>query len=117
MAKPIKKQNSTLKDTAERNTSVVRKSGTSKDSPEVLKSGVPMNHSSSKHGIPEESHSPRKVGCNIGCTLNMENYESIRIDCWLTDEVRADETFEQAFSRILEIANNQVEEVAQTYRA
>lgn len=110
----IKKRPVDLKSVASRNTQVSKKVG--REAPEVVKSGVPLDHSI-KHDIPEVSGPSKRVGCNIGCTLNMDNYESVRIDCWLTDEVQPGETFEEAFSRILLIANNQVEEVAQTYRS
>lgn len=110
----LKNRSADLKVTAKKNTTVTKKVG--REEPEVLKNGTPLDHSR-KHNLPDVSTSSKKVGCNIGCTLNMDNYESVRIDCWLSDEVQPGETFEEAFSRILLIANNQVEEVAQTYRS
>lgn len=40
------------------------------------------------------------VGMNLGVTLNMGNYESLRIDVWSTEEVAENETREEATDRL-----------------
>lgn len=105
-----------LKQKAEAHTTVTKKAG--REAPETLKKGVPLDHST-KHTPHEDAQcgaSRPKVGANIGCTLNMDNYESMRIDCWMTDEVQEGETVEQAFTRVLNIVQTQVEEVAEQYK-
>lgn len=40
------------------------------------------------------------VGMNIGTTLNMGNYESMRIDAWGLEEIKPDETREDSAMRL-----------------
>ena len=40
----------------------------------------------------------------------MENYESLRVDCWLSDTVREDETVKEAFARVEAIIDEVLEE-------
>lgn len=98
-----------LKKKAASNTLVVkRKSG--KDVKVV--EGKPLNHSE-KHTSLESSgvlENRPIVGVNIGTTINMGDYESLRVDCWLTDFVQDNETHEKAFARITDIASKQVVE-------
>lgn len=95
----------TLKEIAVDNTQVTI--GTSKNQ-EVLKSGVPNDHSV-KH------MSSRVVGASVGSTLNMENYESLRVDIWLTDEVAENETVEQAYERILGVIDKTFKSTVESY--
>lgn len=115
--KRMKQEQVKQKENARKNTTITKKVG--REEPTVIKSGTPLDHSV-KHnpkdgGNAENSFRP-KVGANIGCTLSMGNYESMRIDCWITDDVQEGETFEQAFARVLAIVENQVEEVAEQYK-
>lgn len=73
----------------------------------VVKEGVPLDHSP-KHNIEKET-AKRTVGINIGLTKNMGDFESLRIDCWLSDVVNEGETHTQAFERISQIAQAQLE--------
>lgn len=75
--------------------------------------GVPLEHKE-KHN--PSINNPQTVGVNFGVTLNMDNFESVRIDCWLTDSVQEGETYEQAFQRVFNIAEGQVNETSQKYR-
>lgn len=50
-----------------------------------------------------------KVGLSKGATINIGNYESLRVDAWLTDEVQEGETLEEAFSRIESILDEVLE--------
>lgn len=45
-----------------------------------------------------------------GITKNMDNYESLRVDVWLTDEVAEGETVEQAYNRISALLTEVLEE-------
>ena len=85
-----------LSEQAEQTASVTK--GTSKNQP-VPKEGVPNDHSRKRHN---NSSSPI-VGVSIGSTLNMGDYESLRADVWLSDEVREGETVAQAYQRVTSI--------------
>ena len=94
-----------LKEIASDNTQVTK--GTSNNQ-EVLKEGTPNDHSI-KH------LSTKIVGASIGITKNMENYESLRVDCWLTDTVKENETVEQAYERILGIIDKTMQDTVNSY--
>ena len=77
----------------------------------TLKQGVPSEHSR-KHldgKIPV-------VGVSIGTTLNMDNYESLRADVWLTDEVHEGESVQKAYERVTQIVSTVLQEVCSQYR-
>ena len=95
-----------LKEIASENTQVTK--GTSNNQ-EVLKEGTPNDHSI-KH------LSTKIVGASIGVTLNMKDYNSLRVDCWLTDEVKENETVEQAYERVLGIIDKQLNSTVEAYR-
>lgn len=80
---------------------------TIKRNDEVVKEGTPLDHSA-KHGIPNVS--PRVVGMNKGITRNMGDYESLRVDVWLSDEIQDGETAQDAFNRVEEIVDEVLEE-------
>ena len=92
------KQN-TLKNTAQKNLSVKRNK-------ESVKEGVPLDHAP-KHGVPIQA---RSVGMNKGITRNMGDFESLRVDVWLTDFVADDETPQEALARVEEIIDETLEE-------
>jgi hypothetical protein len=99
-----------LKAVAQRNVSVsVKESGAVTE----LKSGIAPEHSM-KHEVPHESTTPR-VGLSIGCTLNVGDYRSFRVDAWLSDNVQSDETPEQAYVRIQSVLSSVIEEVTAQY--
>lgn len=110
------KSTKTLKQKAEENTTVTKK--VAREAPETVKKGVPLDHAE-KHR-PQDSDipgvSPKKVGISMGCTLNMDNYESMRVDVWLTDEVKPDETYKDALDRVTDIAQKHMMEVTDRYR-
>ena len=96
-----------LNEQAEENTQVTQ--GTSKNQ-RVVKEGKPSDHSR-KH---LDGKTP-VVGVSIGSTINMENYESLRVDCWLTDTVQPNETFEQAYARIVQVVDSTLQNIANQY--
>lgn len=63
---------------------------------EVQKSGV-VASLSEKIADKKEA---RVVGVSKGATVNMGDYESLRIDIWLSDYIQEDETPQQAFGRV-----------------
>lgn len=90
----VKKKVSPLTKRAVENTTI--KKAVAKEEPVVLKAGVPVDHT--------RKHDPKTtqttVGMSKGITKNMGDFESLRIDVWLSDNVRPDETPEQAIERV-----------------
>lgn len=103
-SKSLKKS---LAEKAEENTTVTK--GTSKNQ-EVLKEGVPNDHSR-KH-----LEQAPTVGVSIGTTLNMGDYESLRVDTWLTDSVHDNETVEQAYDRVVQVVDSTLQKIVSQYR-
>lgn len=67
----------------------------------LIKEEQPLDHAV-KHG--NKVSNDRTVGINVGVTLNMGDYESLRVDVWCTDIVRPDETHEDAMERVSSLA-------------
>lgn len=103
---PSKKTVSTTELALSKNTTVSRR----KDKEDtVIKKGTPIDHAT-KHNVPKTNAT--MVGASFGVTLNMDNYESARIDCWLTDVVRDNEDTDEAFHRVLSKVQEHVSEIA-----
>ena len=51
-----------------------------------------------------------KVSATLGYTLNLGNFQSLRVDLGVVDNVRNDETVEQAMNRIYDFVENKVVE-------
>ena len=100
------KSKTSLKVRAEENTQITRGQ---KNDQSVLKKGNPLDHSV-KHLA-----NVKTVGVSLGLTKNMDNYESLRVDVWLTDTVKEDETEAQAFSRVSAIADETLTELVNQY--
>lgn len=107
MAVKSKGLKKSLNEQAVENTQVTQ--GTSKNQT-VLKKGLPNDHSA-KHFTSEAP----VVGVSIGSTINMENYESLRADVWLTDSVHENETIEQAYQRVIKIADETLQGIVNQY--
>lgn len=100
------KKPKSLKQIAVENTQVTR--GT-KNKQEVIKSGTPNEYTQmhqSNSGV---------VGASLGVTKNMDNYESLRVDVWLTDSVKENETHEQAYERIIDILDKVLVDTVESY--
>lgn len=95
-----------LKKNAERNAQVTK--GTSKNQT-VLKEGVPNDHSVKHLSAPI-------VGVSIGTTLNMGDYQSLRVDVWLTDTVDRGESFENAYQRVSSTVGDVLSKLVEEYR-
>ena len=77
----------------------------------TLKEGKPNDHSR-KHldgNVPV-------VGVNIGTTLNMGDYESLRVDVWLTDCVRGNETTQQSYERVVSVVDETLQSIVNQYK-
>ena len=72
---------------------------------ENVKEGKPLDHSV-KHN---KLKNTKTVGVSIGATVNMGDYQSLRVDCWLTDEVQENETHEEALTRVGKIAKEHLD--------
>lgn len=86
------KRNKDLAKKAEENTTIQKKTS---GEAETLKSGTPLDHSDKHFSSPLPV-----VGMSKGVTKNMDNYESLRVDVWLSDSVQTNESAEQAMTRI-----------------
>jgi hypothetical protein len=64
----------------------------------VIKEGVPLEESN-KH---LNNTSTPNVGVSLGITKNMGNYESLRIDTWVSSPVEQGETTQEAYNRVVE---------------
>jgi len=51
---------------------------------------------------------PTKVQWNLGYTLNTGNFQSLRIDCQITDHVREGETTKEASDRVYAFVESQL---------
>lgn len=99
---------SALVSTAKKN--AVVSVGTNKNGIVELKKGVPNEHSR-KHldgDIPV-------VGVSVGITKNMDNYESLRADVWLTDKVQDDESVQEAYSRVSRVVSEVLQEIVEEF--
>lgn len=97
-----------LSEQAQENVTVTK--GTSKNQT-TLREGKPSEHSR-KHldgDVPV-------VGISIGTTLNMGDYESLRVDVWLTDKVAENETTTQAYARVVKTVDETLQEIVSQYK-
>lgn len=108
MALKNKSLKQSLSQQAVENTTVTK--GKSSDQ-KVLKEGKPNDHSR-KH---LDGTTPT-VGCSIGTTLNMGDYESLRVDVWLTDSVQSGETIQQAYGRVVKVVDETLQEIVNQYK-
>lgn len=76
----------------------------------TLKSGVPRDQT-----VKTLSAAPM-VGVSLGMTLNMDNYESLRADTWLTDFVHEGETTEQAYQRVTKTVQDTLFDIINQYK-
>lgn len=94
-----------LKAKAKANTTV-------KKGEKVLVEGNPLEHST-KHF---QKNAAPVVGVSIGTTLNMGDYESLRVDVWLTDEVKEEESIQRAYERITGIVSETLQNIVEDYK-
>ena len=113
VSKVLKKAQS-LKDQAEKNLNAEVKNGATKETTSLKKGNVV--DPAQKHKELEPQSNRARVGFNLGTTLNMENYESLRADVWISDEVQDGETVEEAVQRLKSICEEQLDNFVAEYR-
>jgi hypothetical protein len=79
----------------------------SKDAQEVLKKGAPIGHS--------QKHEAPVIGMNIGSTVNMGQYESLRADVWATVPQEGGDLRPQ-FAALRGVLEEVLEETVNEYR-
>lgn len=124
MAKSLSSQMKRLKEQqveqlqaqARENTTISR--GNKRDGYSTVKAGKPLDHEVKQSTAKKrnDTYVGQTFGMSKGCTLNMENYESMRVDCWLSDVVREGETVQEAFARVESIIDEVLEESALTMK-
>ena len=99
-----------LKERAVENTTVTR--GSKREGMNTIKSGKPLDHEVKQSTAKSKNNLfvGQTFGISKGITKNMDNYESLRVDCWLSDVVREDETVQEAFARVESIIDEVLEE-------
>ena len=105
-----------LQSQARENTTITR--GSKRDGMTTVKAGKPLDHEVKQTTAKNKNdlYVGQTFGISLGCTLNMENYESMRIDCWLSDTVQEGETVQEAFTRVQSILEEQLEEMSSQYK-
>jgi hypothetical protein len=58
-----------------------------------------------------------KVGASFGVTLNMGDYQSLRIEGWIETTKRPGETSHQAFERAFSVAEREANRKAREYKS
>lgn len=92
-----------IKKTLDANTTVKKKVG--KEPEEILKEGeLPTKINKSKE--------TESVGMSIGVTLNLGDFQSLRIDCWATENLTEGETKEEKLINLTEVLKEHLEYVA-----
>lgn len=110
MKKLKEQQVEQLKAQAVENTTVTR--GSKREGYTTVKAGKPLDHEA-KQSIAKKKNDlyvGQTFGISKGVTKNMDNYESLRVDCWLSDVVREGETVQEAFARVESIVDEVLEE-------
>lgn len=110
MAKLVRKKSNndqSLKEQAVANTTATK---TVNRETTTLAEGQPLEHSKI-HNI--NTHNSRMVGVNVGSTINMGDFQSLRVDCWLTDELLDNESHTDGLQRLTEIASEHLRHMAE----
>lgn len=104
-----KSKKAELKGKADKNTTVTKKKVVAKgeSEEEEMKSGVPVDHIK-KHKPREKER--RLIGMSKGVTKNAGNYESFRIDCWLSDFLEEDENPIEKYQELSEVIDEQIQQ-------
>lgn len=103
-------QEVSLQAQARENTTISR--GNNREGYSTIKKGKPLDHEVKQSTAKSKSdlYVGQTFGMSKGITKNMDNYESLRVDCWLSDVVREGETVQDAFARVESIIDEALEE-------
>lgn len=95
---------------ARENTTITR--GSKREGMTTVKAGKPLDHEVKQTTAKSKNDLfvGQTFGISKGVTKNMDNYESLRVDCWLSDVVREGETVQEAFARVESIIDEVLEE-------
>lgn len=77
---------------------------------ETLVEGQPLEHTT-LHNINKTNS--RTVGVNVGSTINMGDFQSLRVDCWITDELLDNESHTEGLQRLTDIASEHLRFMAE----
>jgi ribose 5-phosphate isomerase RpiB len=108
--KKLNKSDNGLKRRLKKNTTLVHREGREEH---TEREGEQID-SSSKHNIQKQT-GVKTVGMSFGLTKNMGDFESLRVDAWLTDEVKEGETQEQALQRISDLLQTHLVETVSDF--
>jgi methyl coenzyme M reductase subunit D len=70
--------------------------------------GVSFRLGKKRHGRRPDMSETTNVSVTLGYTLNLGNFQSLRIDLGITDFVRNGENTDQALDRVYEFVENKV---------
>jgi methyl coenzyme M reductase subunit D len=70
--------------------------------------GVSSQLGKKRHGRRPDMSETTNVSVTLGYTLNLGNFQSLRIDLGITDFVRSGENTDQALDRVYEFVENKV---------
>ena len=103
-------QEEQLRETARENTTIQK--GNNRNGYETIKKGRPLDHETKQKTSKSKDnlYEGQSFGISKGVTKNMDNYESLRVDCWLSDVVHEGETVIEAFARVEAIVDEVLEE-------
>lgn len=99
------KKKKSVKRQAEENLNVTK--GT-KDNQRVVKQGIPLDHSR-KH------LSSNTIGANMGYTMNMGDYESMRADVWATVDLEEGQSLNEGFNKLIGFLDKKLKEALSYY--
>lgn len=108
MARLIKKTNNVekLKEQIKENTTATIGN---KAEQKVVVEGQPLDHHP-KHAVEKTT---RTVGVSVGSTINMGDFQSLRVDCWITDELLDNETQTEGLKRLTDVASEHLRYMAE----
>lgn len=95
----------TKQDIKEKNTTIVKNKG--RQDEEIIKEGV-----ESPIKATHKNTSLNTVGLSIGVTLNLGDFQSLRIDCWGQQEVESPDDREETLLELTEVLQEHITYVA-----
>lgn len=95
----VNKETENLRKQAEEHTQIVHK--TPETGETVVKKGEPLEHSNKHFGV-------NTIGLSKGLTKNMDNYESLRVDCWLSKEIKPEDNVQEELDKLSDIIEERI---------
>lgn len=93
---------------------------TALESVSVSKGSNKSGYNSLEEGVPNDQHrkfelSTCEVGMSIGSTINMGDFQSLRVDVWSSTEIRKGETRKSAADRLRQELDEVLSETVSYY--